>query len=453
MNGPPQAGEIWSVTRLTQKLQALLSREFAALWVEGEISNYTRSQAGHRYFTLKDDKNQIKAALFRGSAAGVRFEPADGQKVLAYGTVEVYGPRSEYQIIVGRLLPAGQGELELAFRQLHARLSAQGLFAAERKRPLPVFPRRIGVVTSPHGAAIRDILKVLGRRAPQVQVVVAPALVQGEGASRSIVRAIAAFNRLALVDLLIVGRGGGSLEDLWAFNEEPTVRAVADSGIPVISAVGHEVDVTLCDLAADVRAATPSVAAELAVRDRREWERGVQDLSRRFTAQTAYLLGDGRERLRALVKRYGFRRPEDALRTFVQTTDLLWSRMARTIKTTLAALRKDAQRTAGRPVLRRPSHWLSPYALRIVRPKDHLQAIMTQVPARSRERLIRFGGRLDALSPRAVLERGYAVVMDGSGKVIDSVRSVEADDELSTWLRDGRLQTKVLKKATKKLWP
>lgn len=453
MNGPPQAGEIWSVTRVTQKLQALLTREFSALWVEGEISNYTRSQAGHRYFTLKDDKNQIKAALFRGRAAGLRFEPADGQKVLAYGTVEVYGPRSEYQIIVHRLLPAGQGELELAFRQLYARLSAEGLFAAERKQPLPVFPRRIGVVTSPHGAAIRDILKVLRRRAPQVQVVVAPALVQGEGASRSIVQAIEAFNRRAAVDLLIVGRGGGSLEDLWAFNEEATVRAVAASALPVISAVGHEVDVTLCDLAADLRAATPSVAAELAVRDRREWERSLRDFTRRLAGETAYLLGDGRTRLGALVKRYGFRRPEDALRTFVQSTDLLWARMLRTVASHLLALRKDLTGTAARPVLRRPAGWLVPYGERAARPAEHLSTAMAQLPARSRERLDRSAGRLDALSPRAVLDRGYAVVMNASGKVIDSVRDIQASELLSTWFRDGRLQTRVIKKETRTLWP
>jgi exodeoxyribonuclease VII large subunit len=453
MNGPPQAGEIWSVTRITQTLQALLSREFRALWVEGEVSNYTRSQAGHRYFTLKDDRNQIKAALFRGRAAAVRFEPADGQKVLAYGTVEVYGPRSEYQIIVGRLLPAGQGELELAFRQLHARLSAEGLFEAERKRPLPRFPRRIGVVTSPHGAAVRDILKVLRRRAPQVQVVVAPAQVQGEGASSSIVRAIGAFNRLGNVDLLIVGRGGGSLEDLWAFNEEPTVRAVADSDIPVISAVGHEIDTTLCDLAADVRAATPSVAAELAVVDCREWERRVRDLARRLAGETAYLLGDGRHRLAALVKRYGFRRPEDALRTFAQSLDLLWMRMLRTLNGRLVATQKDLQGITARPVLRHPVSWLRPYGQRTVRPIEHLKGAMRQMPAQCKDQLNRSAGRLDALSPRAVLDRGYAVVMDDRGHVVDSIAHLEARQELSTWLRDGRLHTRILKKEKKILWP
>jgi exodeoxyribonuclease VII large subunit len=453
MSGPPETGEIWSVTQVTQRLQAVLARAFPPLWVEGEISNATCSQAGHRYFTLKDDRNQIKVALFRNRARDLRFEPADGHKVVVFGTVEVYGPRSEYQIIGQRLLPVGQGELELAFRQLHTRLEAEGLFAPERKRPLPTFPRRIGVVTSAHGAAVRDILKVLRRRAPHVQVVVAPAVVQGEGAAASIARAIAAFNRLRQVDLLIVGRGGGSLEDLWAFNEETTVRAVAGSELPIISAVGHEVDVTLCDLAADLRAATPSVAAELAVRDRREWLSLLQDADRRLVLGARACVALGRDHLRQLVRRYGFRKPEDALTTFAQTIDRLSSRLERARAGQLEVLKRRLQSAGRHPVLRRPSLWLAAGDERLDRIARRFHEVARRTHSRRCERLERSAGRLWALSPRAVLERGYAVIFDPAGKLVDSVEGVQRGATLTTWLRDGRLQSRVEEKESKQLWP
>jgi exodeoxyribonuclease VII large subunit len=453
VNVLPEAGEIWSVTQVTQRLAAVLARAFPALWVEGEISNATRSQAGHRYFTLKDDKNQIKVALFRNRAGGLRFEPADGQKILVFGTIEVYGPRSEYQIIAQRLLPVGQGELELAFRQLHARLAAEGLFAPERKKPLPPFPRRIGVVTSARGAAVRDILRVLGRRAPHVQVVIAPVLVQGEGAAASIARAIDAFNRVPQVDLLIVGRGGGSLEDLWAFNEEVTVRAVARSALPVISAVGHEVDVTLCDLAADLRAATPSVAAELAVRDRREWRKLLHDAGRRLSGGVRLHIVDGRRYVRQLVRRYGFRKPEDALYTFAQTIDRLSARLTRAQGGILIGLDRRLCADVARSALRLPEIWIGPRRDRLARAGGHLRDTGKRLHARVAERLERSVGRLLALSPRAVLERGYAVIMDQSGKPVDSIEQARRGAPVSAWLRDGRLVARVEEKEAGTLWP
>src|SRR5437867_3235119 len=267
---PREDHPVLTVSELNALARGLLEEGLGTVWVEGEISNLRRYPSGHTYFTLKDAESQVAAVLFRGNAAALRFRPGDGLKVLARGRVSLYEPRGAYQVIVEALEPAGLGALQLAFEQLKARLLAEGLFDAARKRPIPLLPRRIGIVTSPSGAAIRDILKVLSRRFASLGVVLAPARVQGAEAAGEIVAGIAALNRLAGLDALIVTRGGGSLEDLWPFNEEAVARAIAASAIPVISAVGHETDVTIADLVADLRAPTPSAAAEVVVGSREE---------------------------------------------------------------------------------------------------------------------------------------------------------------------------------------
>ena len=446
-------GEIWSVTQIVQRIKQLLATEFPPLWIEGEISNYSRAGSGHRYFTLKDDRNQLKAALFRGRARGLQFEPEDGLKVVAFGQLDLYGPRSEYQLIVEQLMPAGLGELELAFRQLHERLEKEGLFAADRKRPLPEFPRRIGIVTSARSAAVRDMLKVLGRRAPHVEVVIADTLVQGERAAAQIVAAIERFNRARNVDLLLVGRGGGSLEDLWPFNEEPVVRAVAASTLPVVSGVGHEVDRTLCDLAADLRAPTPSAAAELAVRDRAEWRAQLDELSRRLGSEIEYQVDHGRSQLTSLVQRYGFRRPQEILATFTRRIDELTQRLKRGGEGAWRERLERARYVGERPALSQTDIWLRPLVQSVHHAGAALRAAWPRVTVRVRERLAGATGGLDALSPRAVLDRGYAVLLDQSNSVVTSVDDVEVGDALRAMLADGEVSAHVDRKKRGTSWP
>src|SRR5499425_3325488 len=296
------ARAVLSISELTRRLQETLEERFPAVWVEGEISNFRLYGSGHAYFTLKDDAAQLRTVLFRNRMRRIRFEPGDGLHVLAFGSLEVYAQRGEYQFVVELLEPRGLGALQLAFEQLKARLGAEGLFAESRKRPLPRFPRRIGIVTSPSGAAVRDMLRVIGRRFAGLSIVIAPARVQGDGAAREIAAAIADLNALGDVDVIIVGRGGGSLEDLWAFNEEVVAREIAGSKIPVISAVGHEVDVTIADFVADVRAPTPSAAAELVVREKQALAETVAELGERLRRAVMRRLQRDGDRVGALTR-------------------------------------------------------------------------------------------------------------------------------------------------------
>jgi exodeoxyribonuclease VII large subunit len=271
---------VLTVSALTIELRAVLEERFPAVWVEGEISNFRLYGSGHAYFTLKDAEAQLRCVLFRNRGRRIKFEPADGLHVMAFGSVEVYAQRGEYQLVVELLEPKGLGALQLAFEQLKARLTLEGLFDPARKRELPRFPRKIGIVTSPSGAAIRDMLRVIGRRFGELHIVIAPAKVQGEGAAEEIAQGLRDLNALGDVDVIIVGRGGGSLEDLWAFNEEVVARAICASKAPVISAVGHEVDFTIADFVADLRAPTPSAAAELVVREKQAVVDALDELAR-----------------------------------------------------------------------------------------------------------------------------------------------------------------------------
>ena len=274
--------QVLSVTQLTAQLKGVVEQEFSTVWVAGEISNFSRPQSGHCYFTLKDDNAQLRGVIWRGTASKLKFEIHDGLEVVCRGHLDVYPPRGSYQLVVDKIQPQGIGALELALRKLREKLSKEGLFDTSRKQPLPTFPRRIGIVTSPTGAAIRDFLEVMRRRWQGVEVFVFPVRVQGDTAAAEISQAIQQANRLApSLDVLVVGRGGGSLEDLWAFNEEPVVRALATSRVPTVSAVGHEIDVTLADMAADVRALTPSEAAELVVPS----AQGVTELVRTYSGR------------------------------------------------------------------------------------------------------------------------------------------------------------------------
>jgi len=390
---------VYTVGELTRRIKGRLERDWAALWVEGELSNvHPHRASGHLYFSLKDERAQLRGVMFQSQASRLRFEPADGQKVRVFGGLTVYEPQGTYQIRAVRLEPVGQGELELAFRQLHARLEAEGLFDPRLKRPIPRCPRTVGLVTSESGAALRDLLSVTRRRAPHVRIVLRPARVQGPGAAEEIARAIRDLNEWGGADVLIVGRGGGSLEDLWAFNEERVARAIRGSATPVVSAVGHEIDVTIADFAADLRAPTPSAAAELAVPDRRALQEEIRGRLHRLARAQREVLRRRRERVMLLSGSAAFREPLGVVRRRAQDVDRLSVRLE-------AALRRGLER--------RHLRW------------DAL------------------GGKLGALSPIAILGRGYAIVRDGEGHIVRAGADVSAGDAVRVRLGQGSLDCTV----------
>jgi exodeoxyribonuclease VII large subunit len=393
--GPP----VLSVSQISAEVKDLLGAAFPEVWVAGEISNFSRPQSGHCYFTLKDDQAQLRGVLWRGSAARLRFEPEDGLQVVCQGRIDVYPPRGSYQLVVEQMHAQGVGALELALRKLRERLAAEGLFDADRKRPLPRFPRRIAMVTSPTGAAVHDFLNVLRRRWPGVQVLIAPVRVQGDGAAQEIAAAIEQLNRLTVpIDVVVVGRGGGSLEDLWAFNEEVAVRAVAASQIPTISAVGHEVDVSLCDLAADVRALTPSEAAERVAPASDEIVAMLDQHRNRLAAALRHRAGAARTRLDAVAGRTALRRPYERLRLAARRLDELAARQTRALSN------------------------------------------LAQV---DRQRLDGLAGKLESLSPLAVLRRGYSVTQRSDGSVVRSTEDLTVGEQLKTRLAEGSVMSRV----------
>lgn len=394
----PDADRILKVKDLNRVAKELLERSFPLVMVEGEISNFKRHMpSGHLYFTLKDDEAQVRVVMWRSDAVRLRFEISDGMKMIVKGKVSLYESRGDFQLYAISMVPAGQGVLQLAFEQLKKKLEAEGLFREEHKRPLPEFPRRIGVVTSIEGAAVRDIISVIRRRFPLVKLVVIPVKVQGEGAAAEIARAIQQMNRLGNVDVLIVGRGGGSLEDLWAFNEEVVARAIYDSKIPVISAVGHQVDYTISDFVADVRAATPSAAAELVVPDRLELLAGLQSTIRSMS------------------------------KSVIQNTERL----------TL-----ELDRFANHYALQQPASNVEQKSQFVDELTRRLQTHTLHFFEKNVERIAATESRLNALSPYHVLRRGYAFV-EGPRGVVRSVRNVEIGDETTIHLQDGTLDSRI----------
>ncbi len=396
----PDAAPVFTVSEVTAQIKDLLETAFPVLWVSGEISNFSRPGSGHCYFTLKDDAAQIRAVLWRSDAARLRFDLHDGLEVLCQGSLELYAPRGTYQFVARQIQPKGLGALELALRQLREKLAAEGLFDPRRKRPLPAFPRRVAVVTSTTGAAVRDFLEVMHRRWRGCDVLIVPTRVQGDGAGREIAAAIARANRLKVpIDCLVVARGGGSLEDLWAFNEECVVRAICTSRIPVVSAVGHEIDVTLSDLAADVRALTPSEAAELVVPAADAVKQNVARFRQRLMhalQQRAHL---ARARLDALAARRILKRPLDRIHDLSQQLDELDVR--------------------GRRGLDR-----------------HLQ--------QARRRANALAAQLESLSPLAVLGRGYSLTRRASdGQLVRNAAELNRGDTITTRFASGEAVSRI----------
>jgi exodeoxyribonuclease VII large subunit len=437
-----------TVSELTARIRDLLGKNFTDIWVEGEISNCREAQSGHIYFTLKDDRSQVRCVFFKQQQRGIKFRPEDGLHVTVRGSISVYEARGEYQIYVESIDPIGLGALQLAFEQLKKRLEAEGLFAAERKKPLPMLPSRIGLITSPRGAAVRDVVRILRRRFPNVHLTVFPVRVQGEGAATEIVKALKFFNQKKLVDVLILARGGGSIEDLWAFNEEPLARAIAASEIPVISGVGHETDFTIADFVADVRASTPSAAAELVVQTRREFDKHIADLRETIASLVRYRLLDLSKRVHELSARRGFRRPLDLLRQQRQRADEMTSRLALGLRARLEQSRKRFTALHLRIATFDFRVKISAFRLRLEKRSADLGVRAERLLHAKRQRLERLSLQLQERSPLRVLERGYAIATDAAGNLLRNATQVNIGDAVAIQLHRGRLTTEVTKKET-----
>jgi exodeoxyribonuclease VII large subunit len=436
----------WTVSELTARIRDLLAKEFANFWVEGEVSNYHEAQSGHLYFTLKDAKSQVRCVCFRQQVRLLKFRPEDGLHVTVRGSIGVYEPRGEYQIYVEHIEPVGVGALQLAFEQLKKRLEAEGLFDPARKKPLPVLPRRIGLVTSPRGAAVRDVVRILRRRFPNVHLIVYPVRVQGEGAAAEIIKAIKFFNSSAMVDVLILARGGGSLEDLWAFNEETLARAIAASEIPIISGVGHETDFTIADFVADVRASTPSAAAELVVNTRQEFDRHVAELLQEMVHEIRYLISEERHRLRDLLSHPGWRRLEEQLRQYRQQSDEFTSRLGLALQARLEKMHRRFTVAQTRITAFDLRARIAAQRVRIEQRASDLGVRIERFLVAKRKRLERVALQLEERSPLRVLERGYAIVYDAAGNVLRSVDNVALGDEIAVQLARGRLAAEIRRK-------
>jgi exodeoxyribonuclease VII large subunit len=391
--------KIYTVTEITREIKGTLEAGFPMVWVEGEISNYLFHSSGHRYFSLKDENAQIKCTLWRYRGEYLRFEPEDGMKVTVQGNITVYERNGQYQLDVFDLIPAGVGKLEIAFRKLNEKLYQEGLFDEARKKSIPMYPEAIGVVTSPTGAAIRDIIRIIHNRFPSVKIVVRPVRVQGKGAAEEIAQAIKDFNVYKKIDVMIVGRGGGSLEDLWAFNKEAVARAIYESEIPVISAVGHEIDITISDFVADLRAPTPSAAAQMVVPDRKVILEQMETQIRKLNSYMMGVIESSRQRLKAIKESYGMRRPLDIITQRSQKMDEIYGQLLDGVK-------------------------------------NYFEIKSNAVSL--------FKEKLEVLSPTSVLKRGYSITRKlPELTVIKDVDNLKTDDRIEVRLSKGRIESKV----------
>jgi exodeoxyribonuclease VII large subunit len=443
---PDENRRVLSVTQLNELGRRVLEGAFPSVWVEGEVSNFQAAASGHWYFTLKDGTAQVRCAMFRGRNIRARLRPANGDSLLVRGAVSLYAPRGEYQLIAEELEAAGLGALQRALEALRRRLAAEGLFDAARKRALPAFPAHLGIVTSPRGAVLHDVLTVLRRRFPALPVTLFPVPVQGEGAALQIAQAVATANRVAAaldppLDVLLVARGGGSLEDLWAFNEEPVLRAIHASALPVVSAVGHETDVTLADLVADVRAPTPSAAAELISPDREQLVRRLAAHAGRLAQLQSRRIARERERLGWLVRR--LRHPGVRLREQSQRLDELEQRLRAALRrrlalaaTRLGAARAGLDARAPRALIDARRERLSQLRLRLGAAARHALSVRG-------ERLAHGARLLESVSPLATLARGYAIVSDPAGRVLRDATQVAPGTRVRARLTRGSLECTV----------
>lgn len=443
---------VLSVGELTEQIKDSLESEFFALHVQGEVSNYKRHYSGHWYFTLKDADAQLRGVFFRQWNRLMRFEPENGLEVRVRGRLSVYEPRGEYQIIVETMEPVGVGALQLAFEQQVKKLAAEGLFDETRKRPLPMLPRRVGIVTSPVGAAIRDMLQILERRNRGVDVLITPVRVQGMGAAREIADAIRLLNQYSKksddkpddkIDVIIVGRGGGSMEDLWAFNEEQVARAIYESEIPIVSAVGHETDFTIADFVADYRAPTPSAAAEIVTREAAELSARVEGLSLSLNRGIAYYILRRRSELRDLIESRGFVQTANSISSLSSKCRQLEIRTANALKENLNKARRrlnEAERRLATADLRAP---LAIKAARLENLQRQASRAIERIRDSQQSRLAVAAGKLDMLSPLSVLSRGYVLVKDESGHLVSRAAGLKHDQEIQLLFEDGQVGCRV----------
>jgi exodeoxyribonuclease VII large subunit len=391
--------KVYTITEITKEIKSILEESFPNVWVEGEISNYTLHSSGHRYFSMKDENAQIRCTLWRFRGTRLSFEPEDGMKVIAFGNISVYERNGQYQLDVIELIPAGWGKLEIAFQKLKEKLFQEGLFDEEHKKPIPEFPEAIGLVTSPTGAAIRDMIKIIHKRFPSVRIIVNPVRVQGERAAEEIAQAIQEFNEFAKIDVMIVGRGGGSLEDLWAFNEEIVARAIYASEIPIISAVGHQIDFTISDFVADLRAPTPSAAAQMVIKDKEELLKETNSNAKKLTSYQTSLIEYSKQRLKATQQSYGFRRPLDLITQRAQRLDEFIRQLRDRIKNYFEFKKNDLS---------------------------------------LREE------KLEALSPLSVLKRGYSIARKlPELEIIKDAGWLKEEDRLEVKFFKGKVKSKV----------
>jgi exodeoxyribonuclease VII large subunit len=439
----PPGRDIYSVSRLNREVRVLLERGFGSLWLEAEVSNFSRPGSGHWYFSLKDSGAQVRCAMFRQRNMLCLFTARDGQKVLVRARIGLYEPRGEYQLIVDHMEDAGLGALKRQFEELSAKLAAEGLYDAARKRALPSLPTRIGVITSPTGAAVRDILHVLARRFPAAAVLIYPVPVQGAQAAAEIVAALELACRRAECDVLILARGGGSLEDLWAFNDERLARAIAAASIPVVTGIGHEVDFTIADFAADVRAPTPSAAAELVVPDAEEWRNAFARFAARLLRAMRRRLESDNERLRWLMGRAALVSPTARLGAQAQRLDELEQCLVRALRRRLSEHGERLRWLARRAALVSPATRLTQQLQRLENLKLELYRAWRQTLSSRREKLLPLVRTLHAVSPLATLQRGYAIVSVDGGAILRDAAEAEPGSIIEARLAHGRIRAKV----------
>ncbi|WP_435927404.1 exodeoxyribonuclease VII large subunit [Dryocola sp. BD613] len=437
------SSSIFTVTRLNQTVRLLLEQEMGQVWISGEISNFSQPSSGHWYFTLKDDTAQVRCAMFRNSNRRVTFRPQHGQQILVRANITLYEPRGDYQIIVESMQPAGEGLLQQQYEQLRQRLTAEGLFEQQYKKPLPSPARQVGVITSKTGAALHDILHVLKRRDPSLPVIIYPTAVQGADAPAQIVRAIELANLRDECDVLIVGRGGGSLEDLWSFNDERVARAIFASKIPVVSAVGHETDVTIADFVGDVRAPTPSAAAEIVSRNQVELLRQIQSQQMRMEMAMDYSLAQRTQRFTRLQHRLQQQHPQLRLARQQTTLERLQQRLTLSMDARLRRGAQQQQRLAQRLNQQQPQARIHRAQTRIQQLEYRLSQVVTARLNATRQRFGTALAQLEAVSPLATLARGYSVTTQPDGKVLKKTTQVKFGDRLTTRLEDGWVESQV----------
>nr|Q0HX52.1 RecName: Full=Exodeoxyribonuclease 7 large subunit; AltName: Full=Exodeoxyribonuclease VII large subunit; Short=Exonuclease VII large subunit [Shewanella sp. MR-7] len=434
---------IYTVSRLNGEVRQILEGQLGKVWLNGEISNFSAPSSGHWYLTLKDHYSQIRCAMFKGRNQSVSFKPVNGQQVLVKGAISVYEPRGDYQLLIESMLPAGDGLLAQQFEALKMKLAAQGLFAADTKRQLPKNIQRIGVITSPTGAAIRDVLHVLARRDPSIEVIIYPTQVQGESADLNICQAINIANQRLEVDVLLLTRGGGSLEDLWCFNSEALAHTIYNSALPVVSAVGHEVDTTISDYVADVRAPTPSAGAELLSQDSdNKSQRLATVLSRLKQSANHYQLKQER-RLSLLEHRLQRLDPKRTLQQFEQRFDEMQLRLEAALSNKLHGLSRRQQQLANRLEKQSPKHKLALETNRLNYLATRLQDAMQDTLNQSEQRIKYAAHQLETVSPLATLSRGYSITTDANNQIIDNAAQLSVGDKINTRLRHGQVQSTV----------